>query len=62
MRWLTKKTGPPSVELKSVKESEELVENNKIVVIGFFSSLESDEAKQFNKIAKGFQNIFHVKQ
>lgn len=41
------------MEVQSIKESDELIEDNKVVVIGFFSSLESDEAKQFNSIAKG---------
>uniref|UniRef100_A0A6B2EGS5 Protein disulfide-isomerase n=1 Tax=Phlebotomus kandelakii TaxID=1109342 RepID=A0A6B2EGS5_9DIPT len=49
--WLTKKTGPPAVELESVEASEKFLEENQVVVVGFFKDRESDAAKAFLAVA-----------
>ena len=35
--WLKKKTGPPTIELKTVNDLKELNESNDVVVIGAFT-------------------------
>jgi protein disulfide-isomerase A1 len=51
--WVTKKTGPAAVEIKSVDEAEALIKDNRVVVVGFFKDRESDAAKLFLSIASG---------
>lgn len=45
--WLTKKTGPPATELNTVEETETLLKENPVVVVGFFKDRESEQAKAF---------------
>lgn len=45
--WLSKKTGPPAKELKTVDEAKELIEANNVAIIGFFKDQSSPEAKAF---------------
>lgn len=49
--WVTKKTGPVATELKTVDEIESLIQDSKVVVVGFFKDRESPEAKTFLSIA-----------
>lgn len=49
--WVSKKTGPPAVELESVDAAELLIKDNKVVVVGFFKNRESAEAKTFLSVA-----------
>lgn len=49
--WVSKKTGPPAVELESVEAAELLIKDNKVVVVGFFKDRESAEAKTFLSVA-----------
>lgn len=51
--WVTKKTGPAAVEIKTVDEAEALIKDNKVVVLGFFKDRESAEAKTFLSVASG---------
>lgn len=53
INWVTKKTGPAAVELKSVDEVESIVKDNKVVVVGFFKDRESAEAKTYLSVASG---------
>lgn len=55
--WLEKKTGPPAVALSSVEDSKKFIEDNKVVVIGFFKDQESDEAKAFLETADTMEDI-----
>ncbi len=49
--WVEKKTGPPAITIASAEEAKNLVEENQIAVIGFFSDVESDAAKAFLEVA-----------
>jgi len=49
--WVTKKSGPAAVTIEAVEAAEKLVEDNKVMVIGFFKDVESDNAKAFLKAA-----------
>lgn len=51
--WVTKKTGPSAVEIKTVDELEALTKENKVVVLGFFKDRDSAEAKTFLTVASG---------
>jgi protein disulfide-isomerase A1 len=45
--WLLKKTGPAAKDLNTVEEAETFIKDNTVVVVGFFSDRDSDEAKAF---------------
>lgn len=51
--WVNKKTGPAAIELKSVDETETIIKDNKVVVVGFFKERESAGAKVFLSVASG---------
>ncbi|XP_055704718.1 protein disulfide-isomerase isoform X2 [Phlebotomus papatasi] len=51
LTWLAKKTGPVAVELETVEAAEKLLEDNQVVVVGFFKDRESDDAKNFLAVA-----------
>lgn len=51
--WVTKKTGPAAVAVKSVEEAETLIADNKVIVFGFFKDQESEFAKTFLSVAAG---------
>lgn len=55
--WLKKKTGPPAKQLDAVTDATEFTEASEVAVIGFFSDLESDAAKEFTKAAEGMDDI-----
>ncbi|XP_017467437.1 PREDICTED: protein disulfide-isomerase [Rhagoletis zephyria] len=55
--WVTKKTGPPAKELNTVEEAEELLKDDKIVVVGFFKNQDSDEAKAFIAVANALDSF-----
>ena len=51
--WLEKKTGPVAVDLTDAKAAEKLIEDNEVVVIGFFKTKKSEKAKLFLEEAAG---------
>ncbi|XP_072044111.1 LOW QUALITY PROTEIN: protein disulfide-isomerase-like [Amphiura filiformis] len=51
VQWLKKKTGPPAKDLATVADGEALEKSAEVVVVGFFSDKESDNAKAFLKVA-----------
>ncbi|CAG0888689.1 unnamed protein product [Cyprideis torosa] len=55
--WLKKKTGPPAQKLETVDEAKALQESAEVVVVGFFSDQESEDAKKFLKAAESFDDI-----
>lgn len=57
VNWLEKKTGPPAKEVKSVKEAKAAIEENNVVVVGFFKDQASDNAKVFLEVADTFDDI-----
>lgn len=44
---MSKKTGPPAVELETVEAAEQLIKDNKVAIIGFFKDRSSKEAVAF---------------
>ena len=54
--WYKKKSGPPSVYLKSVDEINEIRANNEISVI-YFGKDDSESFKQFEKVANENENV-----
>ncbi|KAK5642342.1 hypothetical protein RI129_008509 [Pyrocoelia pectoralis] len=57
VNWLNKKTGPPAKELKEVKDAKALIDENNVVVVGFFKDQSSDEAKVFLEAASTFDDF-----
>ena len=51
VQWLEKKTGPPALDVNDVETLKELKENNKVVIVGFFTDKDSEGAKEFLKAA-----------
>jgi len=49
--WLNKKTGPPAPVLGTEQAAAKLVEDNQVVILGFFASESSEAAKEFVKAA-----------
>ncbi|GAB0087000.1 Protein disulfide-isomerase [Sergentomyia squamirostris] len=49
--WLNKKTGPPAVELDTVDAAEKFIDDNQVVVLGFFKDRESEACKNFLAVA-----------
>ncbi|EGD74884.1 disulfide isomerase [Salpingoeca rosetta] len=58
--WVTKKSGPPAVDVEDVDAAKALAEDNDIVIFGFFDSKTSDEAKAFIDAAGASDNIFGI--
>jgi len=59
--WLRKKTGPPATNLDSDKTADDLVKNNKALVIGFFKDGECAEAKAYLEAAAGLdEQVFAI--
>lgn len=56
IHWLKKKTGPPSVELKSADNVEETIGNNEVVAI-FFGASGSEAYNAFHNTAAGFEDL-----
>ena len=54
---MEKKTGPVAVDLSDVKAAEKLIEDNEVVVIGFFKAKKSEKAKLFLEEAAGESNF-----
>ena len=47
VNWLKKKTGPPATDLTTAEQAKEFSESAEAVVVGFFESAESEEAKAY---------------
>lgn len=47
VNWLSKKTGPPAVDLTEPEAAKKFSEKDEVVLIGFFKDVESKEAKAF---------------
>jgi protein disulfide-isomerase A1 len=55
--WLNKKLGPAATTLTDEEAVKNLVDSKDVVVIGFFTDPESDEAKAFTTAASGIDDI-----
>ena len=51
--WLKKKTGPPTKDLTSPEAAKGFIDSLEVAVVGFFSDLESAEAKAYIEAAAG---------
>ncbi|RWS05049.1 protein disulfide-isomerase-like isoform X2, partial [Dinothrombium tinctorium] len=51
VKWLKKQTGPPATSLDSVEDAKKFKDSADVVVVGFFSDLESNDAKAFLEAA-----------
>lgn len=49
--WLLKKTGPAAKDLSTVELAEEFIKETPVAVVGFFSDVESEQAKAFIQAA-----------
>jgi len=59
--WIAKRTGPPAVSLDTVEAANQLAKDNKVVVLGFFKSAETESAKQYLKAAESnFDVVFGI--
>lgn len=57
LEWVEKKSGPAAKDLATKEAAAAFIEANKVVVIGFFTDLESAEAVAFNTAADLDENV-----
>ena len=55
--WVEKKAIPPAIALGSSEEIKKFVDNNEVVVIGFFKDQDTKEAKNFFEVANAMDDI-----
>lgn len=60
VNWLLKKTGPPAKEFTSVEEVKKFIEDNKVVIAGFFKNVDSDLSKAFNEVASKVDDLVFI--
>ncbi|KAL1005224.1 hypothetical protein UPYG_G00056310 [Umbra pygmaea] len=51
VQWMKRRSGPSAVVLESAAATAEHIKHHNVTVVGFFTSLESEEAKVFNGVA-----------
>jgi len=56
VNWLRKKTGPASVDLKSVEQAETLIGNSELVAV-FFGPTGTEEYENFLKVAHQYDDV-----
>ena len=49
--WVTRNSGPATTTLETLQEAKDLVEKDQVVIIGYFESTESTEAKAYSAAA-----------
>jgi protein disulfide-isomerase A1 len=57
VQWVTKKSGPPSVQLNSVEEVENFKTKSEFVIV-YFGSENSENFKSFNSLAEKYDYFF----
>ena len=60
MTWLEKRGGAAATVISKVSEAERMIEDQEVVVIGFFADLECAEAEQFREAADGVDEAFFL--
>ena len=58
--WLEKRGGAAARVISTVSEAEKTIEDQEVVVLGFFSDLECDEAEAYFKAAEGVDEAFFL--
>ena len=57
VNWLKKKTGPPAEELTTADEAKNFRDSKKVVLVGYFDSKDSADAKVYLDIAADYDEI-----
>jgi len=55
--WLKKRTGPAATTLEDVTQTESLIAEHEVAIVGFFKDTESEGAKAFLKAAEAVDDI-----
>lgn len=55
VEWVEKKIGPPAVVLEDSDKIKEFIDSSDVVVVGFFSDLESEDAIAYKKAVKDYE-------
>lgn len=57
VNWLTKKTGPPAIDLTDVEAAKKFSEKEEVVLIGFFKDVESKNALSYIAVAENQDSL-----
>jgi len=57
VQWVKKKSGPPSLSIKTEDDLTKLKTDNEVAVLGLFKDLEGEKAKLFNQVAKTVDSV-----
>ncbi|CAD5122607.1 DgyrCDS11019 [Dimorphilus gyrociliatus] len=57
VNWVTKKSGPPAINLENVEAAKAFVDKDDVVIVGFFKNAEDAEAKAFLNVAAAFDDL-----
>ena len=55
VEWVERKIGPPATILEKAENVKEFMDNNDVVVVGFFSDPESEAAKQYKEAVRDYE-------
>ena len=55
VEWVEKKIGPPATVLEKAENVKEFIDNNDVVIVGFFSDPESEAAKQYKEAVRDYE-------
>ena len=57
INWLTKKTGPPAIDLTDADAAKKFSEKEEVVLMGFFKDVESKAAKSYLAVAENQDSL-----
>ena len=60
MTWLEKRGGAAAQVISKVSEAEKMIEDQEVVVIGFFDDMDCEEAKQYKEAADMVDEAFFL--
>ena len=60
MTWLEKRGGAAAQVISKVSEAEKMIEEQEVVVVGFFGDLDCEEAKEFREAADKVDEAFFL--
>lgn len=55
VEWVERKIGPPATILEKAENVKEFIDNNDVVIVGFFSDPESEAAKQYKEAVRDYE-------